>query len=151
MEEWHYGDLDAGFAGAAVVLLEKAAHQRALAPDGARADRAATAAGSTRGHDGAGEGRDGSPGPAEHHAFPGVGGGLGDEPLGIADAFRRNQDALGIHAGQDVAKALAFVADQILGGHLHVIEIVSLSDFGHGPRGLARCEHNQPAWRGWRC
>ena len=37
-------------------------------------------------------------------------------------AFRRDQDALGIHAGEDVAEALAFLADQVFGRHLHVRE-----------------------------
>ena len=60
--------------------------------------------------------------PAENAALLGVVGRLGDEPFGVADAFRRDQDALGIHPGEDVAKALAFLADQILGGHLHVGE-----------------------------
>ena len=59
---------------------------------------------------------------AEHGALLGVVGGLGDEPFGVADAFGRDQDALGIHAGEDVAKALAFLADQVFRRHLHVGE-----------------------------
>src|ERR1700722_20204042 len=50
---------------------------------------------------------------AAYRALLGVIGGLGDKPFGIADAFRRDQDAFGIHAGEDVAKALALLADQV--------------------------------------
>ena len=60
--------------------------------------------------------------PVEQSALLGIGGGFGDEPFGVADAFRRDQDALGIHAGQDVAEALAFLADQIFRRHAQVVE-----------------------------
>ena len=45
-----------------------------------------------------------------------------DEPFGVADAFGGDQDALGIHAGEDVAKALALLADEIVRRHPHVLE-----------------------------
>ena len=48
--------------------------------------------------------------------------------FGVADAFGGDQDALGVHAGENVAKSLAFLADQVLGGHLHVRE----EHFGRG-------------------
>ena len=60
--------------------------------------------------------------PAEQFALLGVGGGFFDEPFGVADAFRRDQDALGVHAGQDVAEALAFLADQVFRRHPQVVE-----------------------------
>jgi hypothetical protein len=44
----------------------------------------------------------------------------------IADAFLRHQNALGIHAVEDVAEASALLADQILRRHLEVVE----EDFG---------------------
>ena len=34
----------------------------------------------------------------------------------------RDQDALGIHAGENVAEALAFLADQVFRRHPHVVE-----------------------------
>ena len=34
----------------------------------------------------------------------------------------RDQDALGVHAAEDVAEALALLADQVLGRHAHVVE-----------------------------
>src|SRR5438270_18299 len=45
------------------------------------------------------------------------------QPAAIADAFLRHQDALGVHAVEDVAEALAFLADQILGRHFQVVEV----------------------------
>ena len=36
--------------------------------------------------------------------------------------LRGDQDALGVHAVDDVAEALALLADQVLGGHLQVVE-----------------------------
>ena len=59
---------------------------------------------------------------AEHLALIGIAGGLGDEPAGIADAFGGDQDALRIHAVQDVAEALAFLADQVLRRHFQIVQ-----------------------------
>jgi hypothetical protein len=42
--------------------------------------------------------------------------------LPVADAFGGDQDALGVHAVEDVAEALALLADQVLGRHLQVVE-----------------------------
>lgn len=39
--------------------------------------------------------------PAKHHAGARIGAGLVDELFGVADAFRGDEDALGIHAGED--------------------------------------------------
>ena len=64
----------------------------------------------------------------EHHPLAGIGRGLGDEPLGVADAFGGDENALGIHAGKNVAKALALHADQVIGRHAHVLE----EHFGRG-------------------
>ena len=60
--------------------------------------------------------------PAEHVALLGVGRRLVDEPLGVADALGGDQDALGVHAGEDVAEALALLADQVLGRHPQIVE-----------------------------
>ena len=48
--------------------------------------------------------------------------GLFDEPFGVADTFCRDQNALGIHAGEDVAEALAFLADATFRGNAHVFK-----------------------------
>ena len=61
-------------------------------------------------------------GPAEHDAIAGVLRGLLDEPAAIADALGGDQRALGIQAVEDVAKALALLADQAAGGNLQVVE-----------------------------
>ncbi len=61
-------------------------------------------------------------GPAEDAALPGIGGGAVDEEAAIADAFGGDQDALGIHAVDDVAEALVLLADQIFGRHFEIVE-----------------------------
>ena len=60
--------------------------------------------------------------PAEDHALARIGRRFVDKPFGVADAFGSDQNALGVHAGKNVAKALAFCADEILGRHPHVLE-----------------------------
>ena len=60
--------------------------------------------------------------PAEDHAVAGIVAGLVDEPAAVADAFGGDQGALGIEAVEDVAEALAFLADQAIGGDLQVVE-----------------------------
>jgi hypothetical protein len=60
--------------------------------------------------------------PAEQGAALRVVGRFCDEPLGVADAFRRDQDALGVHAGENVAEALTLLADQIVRWHAQVVE-----------------------------
>ena len=47
---------------------------------------------------------------------------LVDEPVAVADALGGDQRALGVEAVEDVAEALAFLADQVLGGNLEVVE-----------------------------
>ena len=59
---------------------------------------------------------------AEHDALLGVLGGAADEVARIAEALRGDQDALRVHAVDDIAEALAFPADQVLGRHLDVVE-----------------------------
>ena len=49
--------------------------------------------------------------PAENMPVLGVGASLVDEPLGVADALRRDEDPLGVHSGKNVAKALPLLAD----------------------------------------
>ena len=55
--------------------------------------------------------------PVEHDALLGVGGGLAQRRAAKADALGADQDALGIHAVQDVFEALALFADPV--GHRH--------------------------------
>ena len=45
-----------------------------------------------------------------------------DEEAAVADAFCRNQNALGVHAVEDVAEALALFADEVLGRHRQIVE-----------------------------
>ena len=44
------------------------------------------------------------------------------EPARVANGFRRHQYALGIHAVQNIAKAPALFADQVLRRHAHAVE-----------------------------
>ncbi len=60
--------------------------------------------------------------PAENRAVLGVGGGAIDEELPVADALGGDEDALGIHPVEDVAEALAFFPDQVLGGDFEIVE-----------------------------
>ena len=64
----------------------------------------------------------GADGTAEHRAFVGIVAGFFDEELGVADAFGRDQDALGVHAVHDIAEALAFLAHQRVGGDFDIVE-----------------------------
>ncbi len=59
---------------------------------------------------------------AEHDALLGVGGHLVDEPVAVADAFRRDQHTLGIEPGEDVFEALPLLADEVLGGDFEIVE-----------------------------
>ena len=61
-------------------------------------------------------------GSAEHLSVLGVGTGLSEEPLGVADALGGDQQALGVHAVQDVAEAAALDADQVFRRDFHVVE-----------------------------
>ena len=60
--------------------------------------------------------------PLEHHAFTRVPAGALDEPVPVADALGGDQDALRVHAVQDVAETLTLVADQVLGRHFEIVE-----------------------------
>src|SRR5947209_9234177 len=44
------------------------------------------------------------------------------KPATIANTLGSDENALGVHAIQDVAEAKPLFANQILGGHLHVLE-----------------------------
>jgi hypothetical protein len=59
---------------------------------------------------------------AEHDAVLGVVSCALDEPLGIADAFGGDQHALGVHAREDVAEALALLADQARCMNAQIVE-----------------------------
>ena len=60
--------------------------------------------------------------PAEDDALLGIGRHLIDEPVAVADAFGRDQDALGVEAGEDVLEAVSLFADQVLGRNLEIVE-----------------------------
>jgi hypothetical protein len=60
--------------------------------------------------------------PVENDALLGVVDALLQQPAAVADAFLRDQDALGIRAVENVAEAPAFLADQILGRHFEIVE-----------------------------
>ena len=45
-----------------------------------------------------------------------------DEPAAVTNAFRRDQDALGVHAVQDVAEAVPFLTDERIRRQLDVVE-----------------------------
>ena len=67
-------------------------------------------------------------GPAEHGALFGVTARLVDEPFSVADTFPCDENAFGIHAGENVAKAFAFFANQIFRRHLEIVK----KHFGRG-------------------
>ena len=60
--------------------------------------------------------------PAENHAIGRVTRGALDEPPSVADRLGRDQDPLDVPAVDDVAEALPFLADQILGRYLQVLD-----------------------------
>ena len=45
-----------------------------------------------------------------------------DEPAAVADGLRGDEDALGVPAVDDVAEALALLADEVLGRDLQVLD-----------------------------
>src|SRR5689334_21545961 len=59
---------------------------------------------------------------AEHHAPLRIRHDTDDEPVTIADALRGYQRALVVETVEDVLEALAFLADQVLGGDLLIVE-----------------------------
>ncbi len=59
---------------------------------------------------------------AEHLPLFRIGRHAVDEPVAVADAFRRDQDALGVEPIEDVAEALTLLADEVLGGNLEIVE-----------------------------
>ena len=44
------------------------------------------------------------------------------KPAAVANRLGGDQDALGVPAVDDVAEALAFLADKVLGGNLDIVE-----------------------------
>src|SRR5688572_1162483 len=79
--------------------------------------------------------------PIQHHPFVRVGARALDEPVAVPDAFGGNQDALRVHAVEDVAEPLALLADQVIRGHLEILEehLVGLvvDHVANGPDGQA--------------
>ena len=59
-----------------------------------------------------------SDGATEYHPVAGIVTGFLNEPTTIADAFRSDQGAFRIEAIEDVAEALALLADQVACGDL---------------------------------
>src|SRR5215470_11277961 len=59
---------------------------------------------------------------AEDHALLRVRHGLLDEPPRVPQGIGSDQDALSVHAVEDVGEALALLADEAVGGNLHVVE-----------------------------
>src|SRR6266404_5877332 len=60
--------------------------------------------------------------PVEHVAFPGVGGGTRKRDLAEPDRFGGDQDALRVHAMQNIFEAAAFLAKAILDRDFKVLE-----------------------------
>src|SRR5579862_7768794 len=61
-------------------------------------------------------------GPAEDDALARVFRDLLDEPVAVADAFRRDDGALGVQAVEDVAEAPALLADAVLHWNLEILD-----------------------------
>ncbi len=61
-------------------------------------------------------------GPPEHDAFLRIGRHLVDEPIAVADTFRRNQRAFRVEAVEDVPETLPFLANQVFSGDFQVVE-----------------------------
>ena len=59
----------------------------------------------------------------EDDPFAGVLRGPLHEPVAIADAFRCDQDPLGVPAVDDVAETFALLADQVLGWDFQVVDV----------------------------
>src|SRR5260370_5840306 len=57
---------------------------------------------------------------AEHNAAFGVRGSPLDEPATVADALRRDEDALGIEPVEQITEAHAFFTHQVFGGNAKV-------------------------------
>ena len=51
--------------------------------------------------------------PREYDPFPGVAACCPNEPITVSDAFRRNQDPLGVQAVQQRPESFALLADQV--------------------------------------
>jgi hypothetical protein len=60
--------------------------------------------------------------PAEDAALVRVVDAFPEQPAAVADALGRDEDPLGIHAVEDVAEALALLADQVLGRHFQILD-----------------------------
>ncbi len=60
--------------------------------------------------------------PVEDHSALGVVRRPLDEPVAVADTFGGDQDALGVHAVENVAEATSLLADQVLCWDLQVVE-----------------------------
>ena len=61
-------------------------------------------------------------GPPEDDTFLRVGGHLFDEPIAVPYALGGDQRALRVQSVEDVAEALAFLADEALGRNFEIVE-----------------------------
>src|SRR5207247_5970204 len=61
-------------------------------------------------------------GPVEHHPLLRIRGGAAHRAAAEADQLGGDEDALGVHAVQDVLEALAFLADAVRRGHRQAVE-----------------------------
>ena len=61
-------------------------------------------------------------GSAKHHPVVGIAAGAVNEPIGVPNALGGNQYALGIQAIQNVGKAFALLADQVVSRDFQLIE-----------------------------
>src|SRR5690606_25206810 len=59
---------------------------------------------------------------AKYLALPGISHRLVDEEAAVPRRLRGRDQALGIHAGQDIAKALPFLTDQVFRRHFEIVE-----------------------------
>ena len=60
--------------------------------------------------------------PIEYLAIRRIGGGRADEPLTIPDRFTGNQQAFRIERVHQILEALAFLADQIVGRYVQIVD-----------------------------
>jgi hypothetical protein len=60
-------------------------------------------------------------GTSEDDALLGITGGALDQPFRIANALGCDEDAFGVHSRQDVAKAFAFLADEVGRRNPHIV------------------------------
>src|SRR5688572_21530743 len=77
--------------------------------------------------------------PTEHDTFGGIASASIDEPAAIAHAFGGDENPFGIESIEDIREPLAFLAHQVLGRHLQILdEELGGSVIHHGANGTNR-------------